>query len=122
MHAVLADQGSLGRTGRRELAWAQRVARPAAVVRRKQALLVSKYHTMLVIMASVSDTLRRAIENAPETRYQIAKATGIAESTLSRFVVGNRPLSGQSIDTLAEYLGLELKPKRPAGVRKGRRN
>jgi len=49
----------------------------------------------------------------------VSKATGIPESTLSRFVVGGKPLRGENIDKLSDYLRLELTAK--AGkARKGR--
>ena len=69
-------------------------------------------------MASVSDTLRAALERCGETRYAVSKATGIPQSVLSRFVHG-QPLRGANTDRLAEYLGLELRPK-PGKARKGR--
>lgn len=68
------------------------------------------------VMASVTDTLRKALERCGETRYAVSKATGIPESVLSRFVHG-QPLRGGNLDTLAEYLGLVLIPKQK--TRKG---
>ncbi len=70
-----------------------------------------------VRMATVSETLRAALEKCGESRYAVSKATGIAESVLSRFVHG-QPLRGANLDILADYLGLELRPK--ARKRKGR--
>jgi len=57
-----------------------------------------------------SDQLRNAIEQAPVTRYRVSQDTGISEGVLSRFVHGHVGLSVQSIDTLVEYLDLELVP------------
>ena len=68
-------------------------------------------------MASVTVTLRTALERCGQTRYAVSKATGIPESTLSRFVAGAKPLRGENIDKLAEYLGLELTSK-PGKARK----
>ena len=62
-----------------------------------------------------SEQLRSAIERAPVTRYRISQDTGIAEGVLSRFVHGHVGLSIQSIDTLVEYLGLELVPRKRKG-------
>lgn len=59
----------------------------------------------------VSDQLRVAILAAGENRHRIALATGVQESTLSRFVRGERGLDLTSVDKLAAYLGLELVPK-----------
>ena len=64
---------------------------------------------------SVSEVLRKAIEDSDDTRYRIAQETGISEPTLSRFMSRKRGLSMEAIDALATYLGLELTP------RKGRR-
>ncbi|MBX3385381.1 MAG: helix-turn-helix transcriptional regulator [Phycisphaeraceae bacterium] len=71
-------------------------------------------------MATVTDTLRAALEGCGQTRYAVSKATGIPESTLSRFVAGGKPLRGENIDKLSEYLGLELRPKAGKPRRKGR--
>lgn len=70
-------------------------------------------------MATVTATLRAALEACGQSRYAVSKATGIPESTLSRFVAGGKPLRGENIDKLADYLGLVLTAK--AGkARKGR--
>lgn len=64
-------------------------------------------------MATVTETLRKALERCGETRYRVSQETGIPESTLSRFVAGGRPLRGENIDKLCGYLGLELRHKSP---------
>jgi len=61
---------------------------------------------------TVSERIREAIEGADVSRYRIAKETGIEESTLSRFLSGERGLSMEALDTLAMYFGLELVPRR----------
>lgn len=71
-------------------------------------------------MASVSETLRRAVRQSGETRYAIAKATGINPSVLSRFVVSGHGLRSHNIDRLADYLGLRLVPAK--GKRRGRKD
>ncbi|MSU78419.1 MAG: XRE family transcriptional regulator [Gemmataceae bacterium] len=61
----------------------------------------------------LSDQLRQAIDTCGETRYAIAKATSIAEATLSRFMSGERGLPMKTLDTLADYLELDIQaPKR----------
>ena len=70
-------------------------------------------------MATVTATLRAALEHCGESRYAVSKATGIPESTLSRFVAGGKPLRGENIDKLATYLGLVLTIK-PGKARKER--
>ena len=66
----------------------------------------------------VTERLRRAIETSPKSRYQLSKETGIDPAVLHRFFYGQSGLSGDSIDKLAEALGLELKAKRPARKRR----
>lgn len=67
----------------------------------------------------LTEQLRQAIKTCGETRYAIAKATGVDQSTLSRFVSGERGLSMEALDAVAEHLGLELADKRRP-KRKGR--
>lgn len=58
---------------------------------------------------TVSDQLRAAILNRRgETVHGIAVSAGIAPSCLSRFVSGQRGLTLDSLDALAELLGLRL--------------
>lgn len=66
-------------------------------------------------MPKLSEQLRDAIVNADVTRYAISRATGVSESTLSKFVLGTRPgLSFDAMDRVGEYLGLEIvKKKQP---------
>jgi transcriptional regulator with XRE-family HTH domain len=56
----------------------------------------------------LSDQLRRAVENCGQTRYRIAKETGISEGTLSRFMSGDRGLPMKTLDQLADYLELDI--------------
>ena len=56
----------------------------------------------------LSDQIRHAVEDCGQTRYAISKATGIAESTLSRFMAGERGLPMKTLDTLADYLDLSI--------------
>ena len=56
----------------------------------------------------LSEQLRRAVQQADLTRYEISKRTGIAQSILSRFVNQGAGLSLDSIDKLCDYLGLGL--------------
>jgi len=70
-------------------------------------------------MTSVTATLRTALVRCGQTRYAVSKATGIPESTLSRFVAGGKPMRGENIDKLADYLGLVLMAK-AGNARKGK--
>jgi hypothetical protein len=70
-------------------------------------------------MTTVTDALRRAVEQCGQTRYAISKATGIPASVLSRFVAEGRGLRSESIDRLCTHLGLVLVARR-SKARKGR--
>jgi transcriptional regulator with XRE-family HTH domain len=58
--------------------------------------------------AKVSEQVRRAIRKCGVTRYAIAKATGIDQATLSRFMSGQRGLPMKTLDVLGEFLGLRI--------------
>ncbi len=64
-----------------------------------------------MIMATVTDQLRRAVERCGQTRYAISKATGVPASVLSRFVADGRGLRSENVDRLCAYLGLVLTAK-----------
>lgn len=61
---------------------------------------------------TLSEQILHAMETCGQTRYRIAQETGIAESALSRFVHGERGLGLRSLETLLDYLELEVRPKR----------
>lgn len=69
---------------------------------------------MMTCMGRLLDEIRDAIEASGKTRYRIAQESGIAESVLSRLMSGERGLSIDALETLADYLGLEIvmRPKR----------
>jgi hypothetical protein len=70
-------------------------------------------------MTTVSEQLRKALEQCGVTRYQVSKDTGIPASVLSRFVAGGKGLRSENIDKLCTYLGLVL-TKKPGKPRKER--
>jgi transcriptional regulator with XRE-family HTH domain len=74
----------------------------------------------------LSDQLREAILNADISRYRISQLTGISEAALSRFVNKVNGLSLESIDLIAECIGLRLvveeKPGRKTRKRKTKGN
>lgn len=70
----------------------------------------SGYVDDMATRQTVTDSLRAAILAAPVRRRQIALATGVLESTISRFVNRKAGIDGSSIDRLCAYLALELKP------------
>jgi len=67
-----------------------------------------------------SGQLRQALLDSDVTLYRIGKETGVDKSVLSKFTHGKRGVSLDSIDTLCEYLGLELTPVATPSQRKGR--
>lgn len=60
---------------------------------------------------SVSDALREAIEQYADTRYRLAKDSGVDWGALQRFIDGSRPnIRLETVDKLCQALGLELRP------------
>jgi predicted XRE-type DNA-binding protein len=57
---------------------------------------------------SLSDELRQAIEQSGVSRYSIWQQTGIDQGSLSKFMDGERGLGMESIDKLADLLGLHI--------------
>lgn len=69
---------------------------------------------------SLSDELRQAVERSGLSRYSICQQTGIDQGSMSKFLAGERGLGIESIDKLAELLGLHIctadaKRSRPNG-------
>ncbi len=56
----------------------------------------------------LSEQVRRAIADCGQTRYRISKATGIDQSTLARFMSGERGLPLKTLDRVADYLDLNI--------------
>ncbi len=62
-----------------------------------------------VVPPLLSDQLRQIIRDAPVSRYQISKATGIANSTLSKFLSGEREgFAPWNLDELGKFLRLTI--------------
>lgn len=68
-----------------------------------------------------SEVIRAAILDSDATRYRICQETGIEQSAMSRFMSGERGLSMEALDTLAEYFKLELVPRRPTAGKMSRK-
>jgi len=70
-------------------------------------------------LESLTDQLRRAINDSGLTRYRIAQETGIDESALAKFYNGKRGLSMEALNALGKCLELKIelgrKPKRQKG-------
>jgi hypothetical protein len=52
--------------------------------------------------------LKSLIDNSGRSRYAIAKAAGITESTLSRMYTGVRPATMETLATIASTLGCRV--------------
>jgi transcriptional regulator with XRE-family HTH domain len=59
-------------------------------------------------MPDVREQLIEAIRRSGQTRYQIAKGSGVGQSQLSRLVHGEVRMSLESIQKVAAYLGYEV--------------
>jgi plasmid maintenance system antidote protein VapI len=62
----------------------------------------------------LSDEVRKAIDDSGESRYAIAKATGVDESALGKFYNGQRGITTDTLDRLAEHLELRIVMDRKA--------
>jgi len=65
-------------------------------------------------MSKMLDEIRKAIDASGKTRYRIWQETGLTQAHLSKVMSGERGLSLDAMETLAECLGLEImiRPKR----------
>ena len=71
-------------------------------------------------MSQLLDAIRKAIEASGKTRYRIAQESGVAESVLSRLMSGERGLSINALEQLADYLDLEIVIRQKRPRRKGK--
>ena len=65
-------------------------------------------------MSKMLDDIRKAIDASDKTRYRIWQETGLTQAHLSKVMSGERGLSLDAMETLADCLGLEItiRPKR----------
>ena len=70
-------------------------------------------------MATILDTLRRAIKASAKSRYQLWQETGIDQSQLSRLMQGKGGVSIESLEKLAAALDLNITIQ-PKQKRRGR--
>jgi len=64
----------------------------------------------------LSDQIRQAIDASGVSRYAICKQIGLDQALLSRFMQGRSGLSVQTLDALADVLGLDLVARGPVRV------
>lgn len=69
---------------------------------------MTKKRTRRTKSKKLTDQLRQAIDDSGITRYRIAQETGISESTLSKFYLGQRGLSMEALNALGECLQLTI--------------
>ena len=61
----------------------------------------------------MANQLRKAIADSGETLYRVAADSGVAYPIIYRFVSGDRAgLTLETVERLADYLGLALQPKK----------
>lgn len=56
----------------------------------------------------LSEQLLTHIERCGLTMYQLSKATGVDQATLSRFLNGRRSISLDAADKIGAFLGLKI--------------
>ncbi len=61
---------------------------------------------------NIAETVRKAIAECGMSRYELAKRTGVSQSTLSRFALGKSSLTLEKLDALASVLGISVTVKR----------
>jgi transcriptional regulator with XRE-family HTH domain len=61
----------------------------------------------------LSDRIREAVDASGLSRYAICKAIGLNQGAMSRFMSGKSGMSLDSLDRIAEFIGIEVvvKPK-----------
>ena len=71
--------------------------------------MIEAYETLTVPIRPVSDAnmLRFLIANRDATQAEVAKQSGIAESTISEVLAGKRKLNRTQIGKLARYFHIE---------------
>ena len=57
---------------------------------------------------TLTEQLRQVIQTCGVTRYCIWQETGVAESTLSKFMTGERGLSMEALDAIWRHLDLAV--------------
>jgi transcriptional regulator with XRE-family HTH domain len=63
----------------------------------------------------VTDQIREQVKNSGQTMTEIARRSGVSLSQVSRFMRGERDLTGDSINKLCAALGLRLAEEEGAG-------
>jgi plasmid maintenance system antidote protein VapI len=65
---------------------------------------------------TLTAALRDAVHNSGRTAYAVARAAGVSQAVLSRFLNCRRGITLDTADRLAQALGLQLAKAAPAAV------
>jgi transcriptional regulator with XRE-family HTH domain len=71
-------------------------------------------------MGQLTNAIAAAVKASEQTPYAIAKGAGVARSQLSRLLSGERGMSTETIERLADYLGLQITIEPKTKTTKGR--
>lgn len=71
-------------------------------------------------MGRLTKAIEETIRASRESPAAIAKGAGVARSQLSRLLSGERGLSADTIERLADYLGLQIRIEPSGKAAKGR--
>ena len=70
-------------------------------------------------MAKLTDAIRAAVKASDQTPYAIAKGANVARSQLSRLLSGESGMTVDTIERLADYLGLRITLEPKGKTKKG---
>jgi plasmid maintenance system antidote protein VapI len=71
-------------------------------------------------VGQLTKAITAAVRASDQTPYAIAKGAGVARSQLSRMMRGESGMTADTIERLADYLGLRITIEPKAKTRKGR--
>lgn len=71
-------------------------------------------------MGQLTKAIAAAVRASDETPYAIAKGAGVARSQLSRMMRGQSGMTADTIERLADYLGLRITIEPKGKTTKGR--
>lgn len=71
-------------------------------------------------MAKLTNEIRAAVKASDQTPYAIAKGANVARSQLSRLLSGESGMTVDTIERLADYLGLQITIAPKGKTTKGR--
>jgi transcriptional regulator with XRE-family HTH domain len=71
---------------------------------------------MIPKRVKLTDQIRRAVDACGLSRYRICKIIGLDQGTFSKFMAGKCGLSLQTLDAVADVLGLDVVARGPVKV------